>query len=366
MILENGTQGRSHRSVVLGLVSDLPTRAQARDELDKRLRSLNEGTQHVQSAVRFSTFVEDDWMTLAFPTYKRTTQRSYRLVLQRHVLPYFGDWKLCDITEQDVQRFVLGKFRQGLAWQSVRNAWILLSSILTCAKKYGVVSTNAASGVRFPTRPESRSPRVLTPEECAALLGQLREPFRTMVALAALTGLRVGELLALRWGALNLPGGVLAVRESVFQGEFDTPKTRKSRRTIPLGPRAVALLGRHRTLVVSSAPEALLFANAEGLPYQADRLLRDELKPAAQRASVASVTWHGLRHMHSTWLHDLGVPAKVAQEQLGHASITTTLGTYTHVVPETHRQAIHDLEGYLFPSVPTLGETQNADDGLTH
>ena len=152
VILADGSRGRRQRSVVLGLVSELPTRRQAQTLLDQRLRPLNHGEHRPQSATAFEDFARREWMSLNFPTYKLTTQRGYRLVMDRHVLPYFGTWRLCDITKRDVQEFVGEKFQQGLSWQTVRNLWIVASAILEAAVQYGYLTENPARGVKFPPR----------------------------------------------------------------------------------------------------------------------------------------------------------------------------------------------------------------------
>jgi ATP-dependent helicase/nuclease subunit A len=156
---------------------------------------------------------------------KLSTQRGYRMVLRRHLLPYFGQQRLKDTCKLDVQQFVAEKFRQNLAWQTVRNAWIVLSSILDSAVEYHYLTENPARGVKFPPPAPSRQPKILIADEFTKLLGELAEPFNTMVSLVALTGLRIGELLALRWQAVSLEARSLVVAESVFQGQVQTPKT---------------------------------------------------------------------------------------------------------------------------------------------
>lgn len=346
-----------HHSVVLGLVSEIPTRRQAQALLEERLRPLNQGLQRPQSTMRFCNFVQGEWTNLVLPTLKLSTQRGYRLVLGRHLLPYFGDWRLCDISKLDVQWFITEKFRQGLAWQTARNVWTVLSSILDSAVEYGHLAVNPAHGVKFPPQAPRREPKNLPPEAFARLLAHLREPFKTMVALAALTGLRVSELLALRWQAVNLASGTLRVSESVYEGRFQKPKSEKGIRTIPIGPLTRWLLKNHRERSVRLNPEDLIFPNQRGRPYQGRNLLRRVLQPAGQAAGNGRVTWHQFRHVHSTLLHDLGVPAKVAQQQLGHATVETTLDVYTHAIPETHRRAVEALERVLFPNVPKLTES---------
>lgn len=356
VIQADSSRGHIHRSVVLGLVSEIPTRRQAQSLLEQRLRPLNLGIQRPQSTMRFREFVQGEWNNLDLPTLKLSTQRGYRLVLGRHLLPYFGDWRLCDIAKLDIQQFVAEKFRQGLAWQTVRNVWIVLSSILDSAVEYSYLALNPARGVKFPPQAPHREPEILAGEAFAQLLAHLQEPFKTMVALAALTGLRVGELLALRWRAVDLASGTLCVSESVYEGKFQKPKSEKSIRNIPIGSLTRRFLEKHRQRSFSTRPEDLVFPNRRGGPYQARNLLRRVLQPAAKAAGLATISWHQFRHIHSTLLHDLGVPVKIAQQQLGHAAVETTLKVYTHVIPETHRRAVEDLERVLFPNVPKLDD----------
>jgi integrase len=90
--------------------------------------------------------------------------------------------------------------------------------------------------------------------------------------------------------------------------------------------------------VTRRAPEDLVFGNRRGMPLRESKLLTTVLQPAAERASLGRVTWHQFRHIHSSLLNDLRVPVKIAQQQLGHSSISTTLNLYTHVVDASHRQ----------------------------
>jgi len=165
----------------------------------------------------------------------------------------------------------------------------------------------------------------------------------------------VGELLALRWGALDLDVGTLTVRESVYEGTFQAPKTDRAMRTIPLGRHAIKALTDHRARVAKSGTEDLVFANQKGLLFRESKLLTRVLQPAAIEAGLGKVTWHQFRHVHSSLMNDLGIPAKIAQEQLGHASISTTLGIYTHVIDASHRSAVEAVEEKLFSELDANG-----------
>ena len=357
VIRPDGSLGRIQRSIVLGLVSEIPTRRQAQTQLDQHLHMLNQGQQRPQATKHLQDFVDCEWASLVLSTLKLSTQRGYRMVLGKHVLPCFGQRRLCDITKMDIQQFVADKFRQGLAWQTVRNAWIVLSSVLDAAVDYSYLNSNPARGVKFPPQGRRKEPRILNAEALAKLLAQLREPYRSMVILAASTGLRVGELLALRWKMVNLAEGTIRISESVFHGQVQMPKSERSIRTIPIGPQTRILLEEHRKRFTANwSEEGLLFPNQLGGPHRESNLLERVLRPAAMAAGLERVTWHQLRHIHASVLHDIGVPAKIAQQQLGHATVETTLNFYTHAIPDTHRRAIESLEDALFPVVPKCSQ----------
>src|SRR5204863_2698543 len=109
----------------------------------------------------------------------------------------------------------------------------------------------------------------------------------------------------------------------------------------------------------------LVFGNRHGDPMRESKLLTTVLRPAAVAAGLGRVTWHQFRHIHSSLLNDLRVPAKIAQEQLGHASIATTLNIYTHVVDASHRAAIELVERQLFPTVPKSQKSDTPSDALS-
>jgi integrase len=365
VLCEDGKVGRILRSVVLGSVADLRTRKDAQVRLDEELRAVNQGTVRPESSMLFGTFAEEQWKTLVLPTLKLSTQHGYKTVLAKHLLPYRRDWRLRDIGRQDVQQWVADRFRRKLGWQTVRNAWTLLSGILETAVEYGYLSMNPARGVKFPEKELKEAPVLFTAEDFVKLLEQLDEPYRTMARLIALTGLRIGELLAVRWRCLDLEIGTLSVRESVYEGKFQSPKTRKSRRTMPLGPQIIVWLREHRLRAKRTESDDLVFGNRKGQPLRESKLLRNVLQPAAERAGLGRVTWHQFRHIHSSLLNDLRVPVKIAQEQLGHSSISTTLNIYTHVVDASHRKAIEALERELFPTVPKLPDGPKPADSAS-
>jgi integrase len=139
-----------------------------------------------------------------------------------------------------------------------------------------------------------------------------------------------------------------------FEGKFQLTKTQKAVRTIPLGRHAVKALSAHRAGATRTAAGDLVFGSRKGDPLREAKLLTKVLQPAAEKAGLGRVTWHQFRHIHSSLLNDLRVPVKIAQEQLGHASISTTLNIYTHTIAASHREAVEAVEGRLFSNVLEL------------
>ena len=140
-------------------------------------------------------------------------------------------------------------------------------------------------------------------------------------------------------------------------GQLQMPKSERSIRTITIGPQTCALLEEHRKrFAVRWSEEGLLFPNQLGGPHRENSLLERAVRPAARAAGLERVTWHQLRHILASVLHDTGVPAKIGQQQVGHATVETTPNFYTHAIPDTHRRAIESLEEALFPVVPKCSQ----------
>jgi len=349
----NGNMSSILRSEVLGAVSALSKR-QAQRLLEERLRLVNDPKFAPRCMVTFRRFVEDQFKPLVLPTLKFGTQEIYSLLLDKHLLPRFGEELIADITTPDVQRFVLEQLKKGYAWETASHMRHVLSKVLGTAKSWRYLPDNPVSGVEMPPRTLKRPRRSLSIKELQRLLSKMNEPERTITLLAALAGLRIGEILGLRWGRVHLDRGSIAIEEICYKGVFGTPKTKASRRTVPLATVVVRALEAHRTRCKDSSGNALVFCDRDGEPLSANNLRRKRLATACRRAGVSRIDWHTLRHTYSTLLHDLGTPVKVQQTLLGHSSAATTMDVYTHPVSESERDAVARLGKVLFPNVPNF------------
>lgn len=272
------------------------------------------------------------------------------------MIPALGDLSLREIAREPIQGLLNAKLAAGLAWETVHHLQCALSKILGTAVEWGYIEANPVRMTRLPRRRRMTTKAVLTPVQLRLLLARLPEPSRSLVLLLMLTGMRIGELLALRWRNVDLVAGLIRVEETVYDGHFDEPKSKYSVRLIPLGPLAVALLTERRRQGFDD-PSSLVFSSRKGTILDRRTLLSRQLKPAAQALGLGNVTWHLLRHSNAT-LHDsLGTPLGTVQALLGHSSSEITRQVYLHSLAADRRTAVEKLEAHLIgpKSDPSFG-----------
>ncbi len=259
----------------------------------------------------------------------------------------FGAHCLCDIKRETIQLFLAAKLSSGLAWKTVKEMRGLLGRALGIAEQWEYINDNQARKTRLPRRPHQLTPKpLLTPEQIRQLAGELPESARSIALLLVLTGLRVGELLALRWKNVDMTGRTLRVTATVYDGHFDTPKTQRSNRVIPIGAEASNILRALRYAAVK--PEDLVFSTGQGQPLSRHNLLRRQLRPACKKLGLHGITWHSLRHSHATLLDAMGAPLGTVQALLGHSTSEITREVYLHAIPEDQRRAVAGVESLIF------------------
>jgi integrase len=307
-----------------------------------------------RSRVTFGT-IACDWQAHVLPTYKSSTQKNHRHIMAKHLLPRFGDIPLCDVTRQEIQVYIAHLMQAGYAPKTIDHLHDVLSAVLRTAVKWGHLHDNPARGVDLPTLRTVRPKWVLTTDQAAALLKGLPLLPRTMAGLAILSGLRRGELFALRWQDLDETSRTLTVREAVYEGTFGTPKTAAGLRQIPLAESALALVATWKAARATHvAPDALVFATRSGKPIAPNNVLRRWIFPACEALKLRHATWLTFRRTYSTWSHDQGVPGKVVAQLMGHAKVDTTLNVYTQVLDASVRSAADRVGAELFTIVHSL------------
>ncbi len=356
-IKPDGTLGRRQPSIVLGC---FPRKKEALRAADILLRPFNSGAVRPQSVITLNDFWHVYFVPEMLPTLKYSTRKMYDCLAKKHLLPYFGEQKLCDLQRVQVQHFVVEKQQQGYSVQTLGHLRDFLSKILETAKSWGWLQDNVARGVKLPPMERVRKARVLTVAEITKLLEALTEPVRTIFFLGLGLGLRIGELLPLRIEDLDFSAGLLYVRRDYYRGHVETPKTARSERRFKLPMLLVCVLRQY--LENRKGQSDLLFPNSAGTIFDDRNLIRREVGPVCDRLGIPRFSWHSLRHTFSTIAENNQVPISAVQSLLGHTSPSTTM-LYTHAQDDTKQAALETVSRVLFPNVPNL--PSKASEGST-
>jgi integrase len=358
-IKSDGSIGRKRESLILGEVADM-TKRQAHKAADEHLRPMNLGKTTPLSTITLAEFVEKFFIPNALPTLKLSTQKRYRQTLKTHLLPAFGNSRLCEINTLILQSFVLRKMDAGLGWACCDHFRNLFSKIFATAKKWGYFTgDNPALGIELPEKKPVREKHALTQEQISRLLDIFREPFRTMFLVGITTGLRVGEILGLRWRDVDFGSKQIRVEQNCYRGLIGSPKTKGSRRTVPLSESAIEALKRLPGCSAEQGGEQLVFHTSSGKPYSDTNLLHRELKPAGKQIGAPWLSWHTLRRTHCTLFQEAGGSLRDAQAQLGHTKMSTTLEVYTIPIDERRREVVEKLDVLVTNGDELKGTLQN-------
>jgi integrase len=363
VIREDGTLDRIQRTVVLGSLTEL-SRREARSLLQKRVSDINQGRHRARPMMTLEKFARDHWQAGALLALKPNSAKYYNFQLDTNVLPALGSHRLCDVTRPVIQHFLLEQKRSGYSSSSVHGIHTILGKVLQAAVECGYLETNPARGIRIGEREPKRERKLLTLTEIRTLLTNLTDPCSTIVVVAVLTGMRIGEILALRWKRLDFLRGTIEVAESYSNGQFGTPKTKSSRRVIPMSTSLRDYLEAHKLRCKRTSPDELVFCTTSGTPLSSANLYNRVLAPTCDRIGLSRVSWHSFRHTNGTLLGEVGESVKTGQAILGHSDLETTLNIYMHVIPDSQRRAVERVAEVVFPDVPKSGSVTSTTGRL--
>jgi integrase len=297
------------------------------------------------------------WLTDSVKdTVRRSTFVQYKSVVNRHLIPALGRLKLKALTPAHARSLYREKLDCELSPRTVQYIHVTLHKALKQAVMDGLIPRNIADAVKAP-QAHKIEVTPLTPAEVKVLLSAASgDRLETLYITAIHTGLRRSELLGLKWTDIDLDARTLSVQRSLDRdGTFNPPKRNKSRRTVKLTAQAAEALKGHRArqneerLQLGSLWEdwGLVFPNRSGKPMNADYLYHRGFKPLLERAELSGFTFHSLRHTCATLLLSKNVNPKIVSEMLGHATISQTMDTYSHVMPGMQEVAAAALEEAL-------------------
>jgi integrase len=309
------------------------TRRDARDWLARQRTDRSAGTwiDPARGRITFAQWWEQWWpTTVDLRASTRARDESYA---RSHILPAFGPTQLARIDHAGVQAWVAELRSKGLAPATVVKAAQILSKVMAAAVRDRAIPVDPTRGLRLPTieRPEMR---FLNPTDVATLADAIDQRYRAFVILGAYSGLRLGELAGLRRDRLDLVRGQVNVVETLLEVDnrhsLGPPKTRAGRRAVPLPRTVVAELERHAAGI---DPTRLVFTAPEGGPLRASLFRTRTWYPAVERAGLAPLRIHDLRHTAvALWIAAGASPKEIAT-RAGHTSVVTVLDRYGHLLP---------------------------------
>lgn len=307
-------------------------------------------------------------------TAPRTFER-YEQIVRCHLTPMLGSIPLGKLRPQHIQSCYSRSLqegradgtRRGLSAQTVLHHHRVLREALHHAVRWQLIARNPADAVA-PPRPDRREMNVLDQDGVQCLLATCKDlEFHALVFVAIATGLRLGELLALRWSDVDLGARNLRVTRTLqhVNGRgllFREPKTRSARRRVALSRETTSVLAEQRkrqlerrlSLGPAYEDNDLIFANPSGAPTPPYRISQ-RFASLARSAGVGPLRFHDLRHTSATFMLSAGVHPKVVSERLGHAGVSITLDIYSHVLPGLQEEAANLLDAYLKPPPAEAG-----------
>ena len=366
---EIGPQGKAKmRKMVVGTVKEYPKKSAAWEAVELLRLDINlDSNRPEASPASYGELIEHYRkmeLDLKLPSLRKgyQTKQVYDAFLRTHVEPRWSSCGLREIKAVAVEKWLASV---DLADGSKSKMKYIMSDVFQHGIRYGWLEAgkNPMLAVRQSAK-RVRIPEPLEAEEFRALMAELPLMARTMGVIAATTGLRISEVLGLKWQDVDFEHLSLSVTRSVVDDVIGKCKTETSRKPVPLDSLAAIFLKEWRLSSCYATPEDWVFASDRqqgAMPPWADTLLSRILKPAAKRAGITQrVGWHTFRHTYSTLLQANANDVKVVQELMRHANVTTTMNIYTQAISDKKREAQSRVVDVLFGRVKGRGKKSGA------
>jgi len=349
LTVSTGPTGRRVRRVVYGR-----NKAQALERLERLRQHVLQGDVGNPERLTVGAYLERWLADSARPAVRPTTYRLYSDLVRLHVVPHLGGVRLGRLGPAHVQHLLSVLEQAGASLRTRQKVYRLLHRALKVAVQWGLASRNACQAVACPRGPRP-AVQAFTPEEVGRLLAAARgERLEALIVLAVATGLRQGELFGLRWQDVHLAEGTLSVHHQLSElaGRLwlSEPKTAASRRQVVLPQAAVRALQEHRRRMLAEGrvrPEGFVFCDTDGGPLRKSNFLRRVWYPLLERAGLPRGPFHRARHTTASLLLARGVHPKLVQALLGHSRVSTTLDTYSHLVPALGRETAAAMDAAM-------------------
>jgi integrase len=344
---------RVYRKRVIGTVEEYSDTEAARHALACLVTEVNLGKSRTKSiAMTIAQLCnhfqqrelakDDHWRSYS-------TRLNYTFYLRRWIIPRWGKYELEKVRTIEVESWLRSLALARSTCAKIRN---IMSVLFNHARRYELFDRNPINLVRQSSKRRT-APVVLTSAEIKALADGLALRERTLVILAASTGLRQGEMFALKWSDIDFSQGCMNVTRSIVYGVIGRCKTESSQKPVPLHPFLADVLAQWRQHCTYQQPDDWIFASVPHRgrkPYWGQVILRKYVRPAAQKLGIQKhIGWHTFRHTYSTLLRSVGTELKVMQELLRHASLRSTVDIYTQAITPAKHAAQAAVLSLVFP-----------------
>ena len=302
---------------------------------------------------------------------KRNTWKGYEAIFKQHLNPAWAEKRLDEITRANIKTLLLQKLELGYAPQTVNNIRIVISGVLNYALEEEIIQFNNASKLGRMIKKGERKEHItpLTKEQAVKFMDTVKDEslhYYPLFLCVFRTGVRLGELIGLAWEDINFDSNTIKVQRSYSHRHFSTPKSHKYRlidmsnqlRKVLLDYRAVLIQKFRGKLPICELPGKkkgvhLVFCNRDGGVLDGDNLRHRVFYPLLEKADIPKVRFHDIRHTFASLLLQQGESLAYVRDQMGHASIMTTVDIYGHLVPGANRNAVNRLDDEDF-RVPAL------------
>lgn len=334
-------------------------KGQAKDELAKRISEYNSGS-YIESSKMTVKMLIDQWLTVyAVPQLAPSTVSGYKVNFYKHTIPYIGHILVQKLTGVEIQQMYTQLSQTGLSPRSVRYVHTTLHEVLQYAYKTRIIAINPADFVSPPKQRKYKA-EVYNTDEVAKLLHCAKGTAMELPLMLDLeTGLRRGELLALKWSDIDWEARTLTVERNLVcingEHQFGSPKTKSGNRKLLLSESLIEKLRQHRVrqneirLQLGSTYQNndLVCCRDDGSPYNTGSFSH-KFANFLKKHGLKHIRLHDIRHTNATLMLENGIPAKIASERLGHSGIAITLDTYSHVSPKMQKEAVEKLSSDIF------------------
>ncbi len=353
--------GQSNRKEIIGTVEQLPSRKAAMQACELRRANINRNIATPRTMADLVEHYRQKEMSEG-SSKSFSTRTAYDVYLRNWIVPAWGEHSLSNVRTVAVEDWLRTLPLANGSRAKIRN---LMSTLFNHAMRYEWAEKNPIRLVRQSAKRE-RTPDVLTAEEIRALLGKLEGPYYVMAFLAAVTGLRVSELLALKWEDVDFAAGEMNLTRAIVCQHVGPLKTAASQKPVPMDAGLSALLLDWRGRCPYNQEQDYVFASLAkdgAQPLWPSSAMSNHIRPAAKLAGILKhVRWHVFRHSFATLLKGNGEDVKTVQESLRHADSKVTLDTYTQGLMPVKREAQRKVFEMIVPMCSHASQATSASD----